>query len=243
MGAHSTVLAPTTTPASSTSSTTIQRMIEPTQGHCAANKALPDPVCTPGAVLTTDASIVCVSGYSSRARDVSAATKQKVFAAYGISYSEHSNYEVDHLISLELGGSNDISNLWPEAHDIPNGAFVKDSLENHLHSEVCKGNISLAQAQAEISGDWIKYYIAWKGTVPFAPQTPVPPKVTEPVKTPTTQVQSSVSGVSTPANPAVKKSSSGICHPQGGQYYTRTKTYTPFNSIADCVASGGRVSK
>ena len=88
--------------------------IQTKTSSCTNNQALPDSSCTPGAVLSTDASIVCVSGYSSKVRDVSVATKKKVFAEYGISYSSHDNYEVDHLISLELGGSNDTSNLWPE---------------------------------------------------------------------------------------------------------------------------------
>ena len=129
---------------------------------CIANQAVPDPVCTPGAILTTDASIVCRPGYSSSVRNVSVATKKKVFAEYGIPYADHSDYEVDHLISLELGGSNDISNLWPEAHNIENGSFVKDGLETHLHLEVCKGNISLVRAQAEISGNWMSTEFAAK---------------------------------------------------------------------------------
>ena len=37
-----------------------------------------------------------------------------------------------------------------------------------------------------------------------------------------------------------KKSSSGICHCPGGRYYDRTKNFTPYRSIAECLASGGR---
>ena len=37
-----------------------------------------------------------------------------------------------------------------------------------------------------------------------------------------------------------KKSSSGICHCPGGRYYDRTKKFTPYRSIAECLASGGR---
>ena len=49
--------------------------------------------------------------------------------------------------------------------------------------------------------------------------------------------------VSVPENSAaqeVKKSGSGICHCQGGQFYDRTTNYTPFESIDACLASGGR---
>ena len=44
--------------------------------------------------------------------------------------------------------------------------------------------------------------------------------------------------------PAVtKKSSSGICHCPGGRYYDRTKKFTAYRSIAECLASGGRHPK
>ena len=100
---------------------------------CSANQILPDSACTPGAVLTTNTTIVCKVGYTKTVRDVSEATKKKVFAEYGIPYSQHSNYEVDHLISLEIGGGNDISNLWPENSKITDGSLTKDKFENYLH--------------------------------------------------------------------------------------------------------------
>jgi hypothetical protein len=152
---------------------------------CTANQALPDPACSPGAVLTTDTSVICVSGYTRTVRNVSDSEKQQVFAEYGIPWSEHSNYEVDHIISLELGGSNDISNLFPESYLIQYNTHVKDTFENYLHSQVCKGNISITVAQQEISTDWLKYYLAWKGGV-AAPVTSLPipvPNIT--VATPT----------------------------------------------------------
>ena len=48
-----------------------------------------------------------------------------------------------------------------------------------------------------------------------------------------------------PATPAgqVKKSSSGICHEPGSEYYDRTKDFEPFKTMADCVKSGGRAPK
>jgi hypothetical protein len=127
---------------------------------CQIINGFQDASCTPGAVLTTDSKEVCVSGYSKSVRNVSLKTKKAVFAEYDISYNKHSNYEVDHLISLELGGSNDISNLWPELSKGDNGALIKDKFENYLHSQVCSGKLSLADAQSEISGDWVKYWVA-----------------------------------------------------------------------------------
>ncbi len=125
--------------------------------HCITG-ALPDTACSPGAVMTTDVQKICTVGYTKTVRDVSTATKKKVFAEYDIPYSQHSNYEVDHIISLELGGSNDISNLFPESYSIKNNARVKDVFENSLHKQVCSGSMTIAEAQKEISTNWLTYY-------------------------------------------------------------------------------------
>ena len=44
-------------------------------------------------------------------------------------------------------------------------------------------------------------------------------------------------------NPNVKKSSSGICHEKGSQYYKQTKKFESFSSIQDCLNSGGRLPR
>lgn len=202
--------------------------IQAKTSHCVAG-AIPDTVCSPGAVLTTDASIVCVSGYTKKVRDVSTATKKKVFKEYGIAWGTRSNYEVDHIISLELGGSNDISNLFPESYTIDNGARVKDTLENYLHSQVCSGAISLTDAQKAISGDWTVAYNAWKN-----------PKPAE--KKSTTTVQTKSTQTTTPStDPAVKKSTTGICHAKGTRYYASTTHFTAYSTIQACLDSGGRL--
>ncbi len=45
------------------------------------------------------------------------------------------------------------------------------------------------------------------------------------------------------ADPPVKKSTNNICHPKGGTYYKRTKNYTPYKSMKECIKSGGRKAK
>ncbi len=65
---------------------------------------------------------------------------------------------MDHLVSLELGGSNDIANLWPEAANPTPGFHQKDQVENYLHDQVCSGAISLSEAQVEIATDWLSVY-------------------------------------------------------------------------------------
>src|ERR1700733_4548888 len=76
---------------------------------------VPDPAKTPGAALEVTAADICVPGYSKRVRNVPAEVKREAYALYGVRSHEPGEYEVDHLISLELGGSNSIRNLWPES--------------------------------------------------------------------------------------------------------------------------------
>lgn len=53
----------------------------------------------------------------------------------------------------------------------------------------------------------------------------------------------SVGAIADSSNPPVKKSKTGICHPQGGTYYRQTKNFTPYQSMDECIKSGGRPPK
>ncbi|HEU4699163.1 MAG TPA: hypothetical protein VFS40_08285 [Gemmatimonadales bacterium] len=120
---------------------------------------LPDPAKTPGATLPVTAADICVPGYARKVRNVPSSVKKKVYLSYGITNRRPRQYEVDHLISLQLGGSNSIRNLWPESYlTEPWNAYVKDALENELHRRVCKEGLDLATAQREIATDWIAAY-------------------------------------------------------------------------------------
>ena len=41
----------------------------------------------------------------------------------------------------------------------------------------------------------------------------------------------------------VKKSKTSICHTPGSSYYERTKNFTPFKTLDECLKSGGRLPK
>jgi len=127
---------------------------------CKINGPLPDHACTPGAVFPeATPEIVCVSGYTKTVRNVSVSLKKKIYAAYEISYPQPTgSYEADHLIPLELGGNNDIANLFPEAAGPAPGFREKDLVENFLHNEVCAGRANLAAAQEQIANDWLAVY-------------------------------------------------------------------------------------
>jgi hypothetical protein len=119
--------------------------------------ARPDPNLTPGAALEVTKDDVCTVGYTKNVRNVPVAVKRRVYEEYGVEYVPRA-YEVDHLIALELGGSNSIRNLWPESYSLVWNAHVKDALEGRLHRLVCDGSISLETAQKAIATNWIDAY-------------------------------------------------------------------------------------
>ncbi|HEV2291504.1 MAG TPA: hypothetical protein VGR60_06675 [Gemmatimonadales bacterium] len=120
---------------------------------------LPDSLETPGAVATTDTAVICRKGYSRSVRHVTAGVKRQVYSAYATQPHDSTCCEVDHLISLELGGSNDFQNLWPEPYVPHPGARDKDKVENWLHREVCAGRIPVEEAQREIAENWYAVYL------------------------------------------------------------------------------------
>ncbi len=91
-------------------------------------------------------------------RNVPYSEQEQAYAEYGIQYHSLGQYEVDHLIPLELGGLNDISNLWPEAASPKPGFHEKDQVENYLHDQVCSGAMSLQDAQTQIATNWLAVY-------------------------------------------------------------------------------------
>lgn len=115
----------------------------------------PDPKLTPGAVFPVDEKTVCIPGYTATVRNVPQSLKNTVLKEYGLDPKNHPQLEIDHFISLELGGSNDIKNLWPEIGKIPND---KDRVENFLHARVCDGSMSLSDAQKAITEDWVAVF-------------------------------------------------------------------------------------
>jgi hypothetical protein len=111
-----------------------------------------DPVRTPGILNpdVTQATIgatICVVGWTRTVRpstEYTNALKRKQMRAYRETGAE-SDYQEDHLISLELGGHpTDPRNLWPEPY--PRASQV-DTIENDLNRQVCDGSLTLAEAQ------------------------------------------------------------------------------------------------
>jgi hypothetical protein len=128
---------------------------------------LPDPRLTPGASdpAVTQANIhstICQHGYTRLVRppfQVSNRLKHQVMDLYHVAGSTH-DYELDHLVPLELGGSpTALNNLWPQSWTSP-GAHEKDNVELYLHDRVCQGSMTLLDAQHAIATDWYAVYLS-----------------------------------------------------------------------------------
>ena len=131
---------------------------------CTVHGPLPDTACTPGDILSNATKeAICTSGYSRSVRNVPTSEKNQVYTSYGIASHTSGQYEVDHLVSLELGGSNAIANLWPESASPKPGFHEKDQVENYLHDQVCSGAIALKEAQIEIATNWLAVYNRMSG--------------------------------------------------------------------------------
>jgi hypothetical protein len=183
---------------------------------------VPDQQLTPGDTFDVTAEDLCVPGYSKKVRNVPGETKREVYREYGITSHGSGDYEVDHLIPLELGGSNSMKNLWPESHRTsPWNARGKDRLEGKLHELVCDGKIDLKNAQQAISSNWIAAYRIYV--------SPNPP----------------VSGLASPATAETPLSSdqvwvntkSGKYWKPGWRYYGKTKQ-GEYMSEEDAVRKG-----
>jgi hypothetical protein len=108
-------------------------------------------VLNPDVTQATINSTVCVRGWTKTIRPPTSYTndlKEKQMREYRVGGSL-SDYQEDHLISLELGGHpTDPRNLWPQPY--PRASEV-DSIENDLNDKVCAGELSLAEAQRKES--------------------------------------------------------------------------------------------
>lgn len=119
---------------------------------------LPDERLTPGATRPVTANQICSAGGPSEIRPP-LPVQQAVFHEYGMDGAPARSYEVDHLITPALGGTDDIRNLWPEPYASTEwNAHVKDELENHLHDLVCSGKLDLTTAQRDMASNWIVAY-------------------------------------------------------------------------------------
>jgi len=145
------------------------------QQHCAAKRSrnypIPDPRCTPGAINPTVTLAVLQGGKfrtgCERNQASSVAAKNQTYDEYDVPHPDDNRgrnqvCELDHVVSLELGGADTVDNIWPQCGPdhvtLAKRYFkIKDGVENYLAVQVRDGNIDLKTAQRGIAKDWTRY--------------------------------------------------------------------------------------
>jgi len=145
--------------------------------HLGPAKLYPNASLTPGKADTLDASDLtsmwtdsCPSGkkectYSQSHRYVPESVHTAVYNEYHVTSDDRNiqEGEVDHLVPLCAGGSNDISNLWYQPADNKwkgknYGYHEKDHLEKYICDEIKAGTLDPKVAYRKIRSDWVAYY-------------------------------------------------------------------------------------
>jgi hypothetical protein len=134
--------------------------------------ALPVATLTPGATIDIDVRDVC-DQTPPPAQEIGAAVRAAVLRSYGMETVPPEEYELDYLITPQLGGAPDPRNLWPQRYGARVwNASVKDQLEDLLPRLVCEGRVDLRTAQNDIATDWVSAYRKYfKTAAPLRPAT------------------------------------------------------------------------
>jgi hypothetical protein len=153
----------------------MQAVTLPPSGACKASMKngypIPDPSCTPGAVNPSlTLAVLTRKGFGTKCMRDKASTpsaKAKTYDWYDIEHPANNRganqvCELDHLISLEIGGADTLDNLWPQCGPDAvtlNERFFKqkDLVENYLAAQVRAKKMKLADAQTGIASDWTQY--------------------------------------------------------------------------------------
>lgn len=135
---------------------------------------IPDSACTPGAINPTVTLTVLQDGKfktgCERDRASSRSAKARTYALYHLTAPVHNtgktqSCELDHLVSLEIGGADTLDNIWPQCGPkrvaLARRYFkIKDSVENYLAVQVRTGAMPLADVQHAIATDWTQFIAA-----------------------------------------------------------------------------------
>lgn len=118
--------------------------------------AEPNKTLTPGVIDSSDIGDVCGSPKHDKA-SLSIAQAQAEDARYSIPTNLDTRYHFDYLVPLNLGGSPEITNLWPvTVKGI--GFYQKEQLNAALRDKVCSGELDLSTVQQQLIKNW---YTLW----------------------------------------------------------------------------------
>ncbi len=132
---------------------------------------IPDPGCTPGAINPTiTVPVLRNAAFRTaciREQVTTEHEKAQTYNWYSVPHPANNtggsqSCELDHLVSLALGGADTLDNIWPQCG--PPGAVLaeryfkqKDAVENYLAWRVRRGEMDLAQAQKGIATNCTQY--------------------------------------------------------------------------------------
>jgi hypothetical protein len=118
---------------------------------------LPSSFQTPGNKGKANEAQVCAADFEASVKPVAKWQRDQALERYG-KRPEDFTGELDHLIPVSLGGSNDPDNLWPLPANKDMGPAQKKELDLKLHQLVCDKTLKLKDAQDAIKKDWVKAY-------------------------------------------------------------------------------------
>jgi hypothetical protein len=118
---------------------------------------LPSSFQTPGNKGKANEAQICAADYEASVKPVAKWQREQALERYG-KRPEDFTGELDHLIPISLGGSNDPDNLWPLPANKEMGPEQKKALDAKLHELVCNKTIKLKDAQDSVKKDWVKAY-------------------------------------------------------------------------------------
>jgi hypothetical protein len=118
---------------------------------------LPSAFQTPGNKSKANEAQVCAADFEASVKPMAKWQRDQALERYG-KRPEDFTGELDHLIPISLGGTNDPENLWPLPANKDMGPAEKKALDQKLHQMVCDKTIKLKDAQDAIKKDWVKAY-------------------------------------------------------------------------------------
>jgi hypothetical protein len=125
----------------------------------------PNRTVTPGAKGKANETQICAADYESTVKPMAGWQRSEALSRYGKRVNDEA-IEVDHLIPLSIGGTNDPDNLWPIPDNKEYGVAAKRELDSKLRQMVCDKTLPLKTAQDAVRKDWVKAYDEYvKGTV------------------------------------------------------------------------------
>ena len=124
---------------------------------------LPSPFLTPGDAKKVTKEQICAPAFLASIKPTKDAAKVAAFSRYGLRDGISSTAVLDHLIPVELGGTDSEDNMWPEPAKGDWNASQKDALEHKLIGLVCDGTLTVKQAQAAIRKNWTAAYPQYVG--------------------------------------------------------------------------------